>query len=141
MNLYLDTSVLVKLYVDEDGSEGVARWVADAELVATSRVAYPEARAALARRRREGALTSAGQRRVVSELDRDMASFVLVELNEALARAAGDLAERRGLRGFDAIHLASALELGRLLGTSPCFAAADARLMAAAAAEGLVAPV
>jgi uncharacterized protein len=141
VNLYLDTSALVKLYVEEDGSESVARWVAGAGLVATSRVAYPEARAALARRKREGAITSPGLKRVVGDLDRDMASLVIVELTEAVARAAGQLAERRGLRGFDAIHLASAIELGRLLEIPPSFAAADARLMSAAAAEGLAAPV
>ena len=53
MILYLDTSSLVKLYVDEPGSEDVLRLVDQAELVTTSVVAYAEARAALARRRRE----------------------------------------------------------------------------------------
>ena len=54
MILYLDTSALVKLYVEEDGSEEVSTAVRDASRVATSAVAYPEARATFARLEREG---------------------------------------------------------------------------------------
>jgi predicted nucleic acid-binding protein len=57
MILYLDTSSLVKLYLDEVYSEAVHRWAQEAEVLATSRVAYPETLAALARRWREGVLT------------------------------------------------------------------------------------
>jgi predicted nucleic acid-binding protein len=38
--------------------------------------------------------------------------LVLVAVDVALSRAAGDLAEQLGLRGYDAVHLASALTLG-----------------------------
>ncbi len=48
MILYLDTSALVKLYVSEEGSEIVRGAVESAGRVATSRIAYAEARAALA---------------------------------------------------------------------------------------------
>jgi predicted nucleic acid-binding protein len=51
--LYLDTSALVKLYARERGSADVRRQVTDAEAVATSVVAYAEARAAFARLLRE----------------------------------------------------------------------------------------
>lgn len=62
MNLYLDTSGLVKLYVQEAASADVPRYVEAAGVVATSRVAYPGAGAALARRTREGHLTPADRR-------------------------------------------------------------------------------
>jgi predicted nucleic acid-binding protein len=39
--LYLDTSSLVKLYVEEMHSDKVREWLEEAELVATCRVAYP----------------------------------------------------------------------------------------------------
>ncbi len=55
MTLYLDTGSLVKLYVAEAGSDVVRQLVEQADIVATAAIAYPEARAALARRRREGA--------------------------------------------------------------------------------------
>ena len=63
MILYLDTSSLVKLYVEEPGSPAVHADVEGSELVTTSIVAYTEARAALARRRREGSLTAGDHRK------------------------------------------------------------------------------
>ncbi len=138
MIVYLDTSALVKLYVEEDGSDDVAKWVAAARFVATSRVAYPEARAALARRRREGGLTAGALRGAVRDLDRDLGRYVVVELDTAIAASAGDLAERRALRGFDALHLASALSLEAYFRPTPAFVAFDRKLTLAAAAEGLV---
>jgi predicted nucleic acid-binding protein len=136
--LYLDTSALVKLYVSEDASEEVRARVAGALAVGSSRVAYPEARAAFARRHREGGFGGADLRRIIAALDRDLSAFVMVNLERPLARRAGELAEKHGLRGFDAIHLASALELGALLGVTPAFLAYDARLMSAASSEGFV---
>jgi len=106
-------------------------------MVATSRVAYPEARAALARRQREAAITRAALARAVAALDRDLARFVVVELSAKVAKRAGDLAERRALQGFDAIHLASALEMEELTGAVPSFCCFDDRLREAALAERL----
>ncbi|MBI4612737.1 MAG: type II toxin-antitoxin system VapC family toxin [Planctomycetes bacterium] len=137
MNLYLDTSALVKLYVREPGTRDVRTQVDRAERVATSRVAYPEARAAFARRFREGGLSRPGLRQAAAALDRDLPGLLIVELDAITARRAGDLAERHALRGFDAIHLASALELTSLLGSVAVFLAYDSTLLAAAAAEGL----
>ena len=137
MILYLDTSALVKLYVREPGTVETRARLDDASLVATSRVTYPEARAALARRQRESGIARSALRRAVSALDRDLERFVVVELSTKVARRAGDLAERRALRGFDAIHLASALEVEQLTGSTPRFCCFDDRLRDAASAEGL----
>jgi len=137
VTLYLDTSALVKLYVREPGSAETQARCDAASIVATSRVAYPEARAAFARRRRESVLTRTALTRAVAALDRDLEHFVVIELSARLARFAGELAERRALRGFDAIHLASALELERLTGASGAFFCFDDRLRKAAVAEGL----
>jgi predicted nucleic acid-binding protein len=68
---YLDTSSLVKLYVEEKGSALIRQLVERSELVATSVVAYAEARAAFARQRREGGLTSAGYDRTKNDFERD----------------------------------------------------------------------
>lgn len=140
MNLYLDTSALVKLYVREARSAAVRMHVRAAARVTTARVAYPEARAALARRQREGALSRRSLRRAVSRLDADWPSYLVVELLEPVSRRAGALAESRALRGFDAIHLASALEIAALLGEPVSFLAYDARLREAALAEGFSSP-
>ena len=111
MILYLDTSSLVKLYVEEGGSRPVRDLVERAELVSTSVVAYAEARAALARQRREGGLTAAGFGQAKSDFELDWPRYLSVEVSEAVHRNAGDLSEKHHLRGFDSIHLASYLSL------------------------------
>ncbi len=133
----MDTSALVKLYVREPGTDETRARLDGASLVATSRVAYPEARAAFARRQREGGIGRRALARAVSALDRDLDRFVVVELSAKVARRAGELAERRALRGFDAIHLASALEVEQLTGSTPSFSCFDDHLREAASAEGL----
>jgi predicted nucleic acid-binding protein len=131
--LYLDTSSLVKLYVEEPGSRGVRGLLETAEIVATSVVAYPEARAALARRRRERSLTAASYRAARAALDTDWPRLLSLEVAEPLARQAGDLAERHRLRGFDALHLASYLTIANeFQGEDVRFSSADKTLVRAA---------
>ncbi len=136
MILYLDTSAAVKLYVEEKGTPAVVARVGDAEAVATVRVTYAEARAALARQRREGGLTPVGLRRAVRELDREWGTYNLVDVNDPLVRRAGALAERHALRGYDAVQLAAALDL-RAAGAAVEFLSFDARLNRAARRERL----
>jgi predicted nucleic acid-binding protein len=107
----LDTSALVKLYVAEEGRELVVKAVMESVRVATSTVAYSEARAALARRRREGELSEEECRRAVEALDEGWESYGRLTVSDTLARRAGAMAERYALRGFEAIHLASAARL------------------------------
>lgn len=101
----------MKLYVVEEGREVVERAVEEAELVSTSVVAYAEARAALARKRREGVFSAKEHREAVDTLNEDWETFEKPELTEGIIRVAGDVAEEHALRGFDAIHLASALTI------------------------------
>ena len=139
MILYLNTSALVKLYVEEAGTREMVARVERATAVATARITYAEARAAFARHRREGALRVADLRQVVRELDAEWGSFSVVEVSDAVVRRAGALAERHALRGYDAVHLAAAVDLRRAGGDVE-FAAFDARLCRAARREGLAVP-
>ncbi|MBU4533226.1 MAG: type II toxin-antitoxin system VapC family toxin [Eubacteriales bacterium] len=113
MIVYLDTSALIKLYVQEIGSKSIRSLVNASSVVATSKVAYVEARAALARAQREGILDENSYHLVVGALKKDWASYLSVEVSEVLITLAGDLAEQHRLRGFDAIHLASAVTIRR----------------------------
>jgi len=135
--LYVDTSALVKLYVEETGTLGVATRVEQADAVATSLITYAEARGALARHQREGGITGAELRRAVRQLDREWRTYNVVNLSDALVHSVGALAERHALRGFDAVQLAAALEL-RAVGGQVEFCAFDVRLNRAARRERLV---
>jgi len=83
-----------------------------ADTVVASRLIYPEARAALAAARRAERLATRSLRRAVSDLDLFCAELTVIELDGSLASLAGDLAERHALRGYDAVHLASAVSVG-----------------------------
>ena len=136
MILYLDTSSLIKLYVEESGSSEIESLVNEASLVCTSVVAYPEARSALARLCREGALTLEEHALTKADLDKDWPRYLVIEVTPAVRRAAGDLAEKHALRGFDSLHLASFLYLaGERLGEPARFSSFDDRLNGAARAE------
>jgi len=108
LRLYLDTSALLKLYVDEEGSTLVRRVMEDARFIATSVVAYVEARAALVRRRHQGDLSPVGYRRLVRDLEGDWSRFLTVEVSDSILREGARLSEVHRLRAYDAIHLASA---------------------------------
>ena len=141
MTLYLDTSSLVKLYVSEPGSADVRDLVDHATIVATSTIAYPEARAALARRRRERVLRPAAFAAAKRQFENDWPKYLAMDVTEAVCRAAGELAERHRLRGYDSVHLASFLEVARRAGPAETeFSSFDDRLSRAArnAARALV---
>lgn len=133
MTLYLDTSSLVKLYVAESGADVVRGLVTQATVVATSGIAYPETLAALARRRRERALTAAAFTRARRAFEDDWPKYLAVEVSASVCREAGELAERYRLRGYDAVHLASYLEVARGAGVAETqFSSFDDRLNRAA---------
>jgi uncharacterized protein len=133
VTVYLDTSNLVKLYLNESDSDAIAKLVDEADLVVTSVLAYAEARATFARRRRERQLTAAESASVVRQFDDDWRHFVVINLGDDLALAAGRLADLHGVRGCDAVHLATFEDL-----LSHCddddvrFSCADDRLVRAA---------
>jgi hypothetical protein len=85
-------------------------------VVATSIVAYPEARAALARLRRSGDLTAAQYSAVKRTFAAQWPAFFALEVTRAVSQEAGEFAERYALRGFDALHLASFAAIARSAG-------------------------
>jgi predicted nucleic acid-binding protein len=80
--------------------------------VASSILAYPENRVALAAARRGGRLTAREHARALADFEDLQGELVSIGVDEALARRAGSLADELRLRGYDAVHLATALELG-----------------------------
>ena len=132
VTLYLDTSALVKLFMRENRDEQVETAARNATRVALPIVAYPEARSAFARKLREGVLSRADYDRIVRSLDEAWIRFDRVRVTDEVAHTAGEIAERLALRGFDAIHLASAMTLHEQIEDDVYFLAFDERLMNAA---------
>lgn len=108
--LYLDSSALVKRYVAEPGSADVASAIERDAVIATSRLTIVEVRAALAAARRAGRFRRAAElAAVIAAFTRDWAGIIVVEVDASLCESAASLADRHGLRGYDAVQLASAI--------------------------------
>lgn len=106
MIVYLDTSALVKLFVEELHSVRVRKAVSTAHSVATHAIAYVEACAAfawLAEVRADDTLFATLRR----HLDVQWKTWEVMNVTEALISRAADLAGRFRLRGYDSLHLAA----------------------------------
>ena len=137
-----DTSGLVKWYVAEAGTAWVTSVLlqASGNEVYTVRVTGAEVIAAFSIRLRTGTLTSADAQAVITQFKSDFRNeFQIVDVTDEVVDSAMTLAERHGLRGYDAVQLAAALAVQshrRVTGQAPItFVSADGRLNNAAAAE------
>ena len=128
MITYVDTSVLLKLLVDDEvGGEAVERLWLESHYLVCAEIGYAEARAALASARRSGRLDDAALGTAKAQLGTLWDQIDVVPVTTELVRAAGDLAEVEGLRGYDAVHLAAAIAA-----QATVVATADIRLLEAA---------
>ena len=135
--IYLDTSALLKRFVNEEGSPLVQSLVTEKGPVATAKVAYAEIFAGFGRKLREGHLSKTLHALACRQFERDWRAYLRVDLQDDVLYLARDLVQRHPLRGFDAVHLASAISLKNALSEKITFAAADGRLLRAATAEEL----
>ena len=136
---FLDTSALLKRYVQETGTGWLQALtdpaVGHAHFIA--RITQAETVAAIVRRERGGQLAPADAALALADFHYDFArQYLIVEISAGLIAHAAALARQHGLRGYDAVQLAGALEVqdstpGLVLVSS------DAELNLAAVAEGL----
>ncbi len=136
MILFCDTSALVKLYVDEPGADNLRRRAQSAVAIAVARIGWAEAMAGLARRQRESPGQELVLDRVRSRLKADWASFLIIEVTQAVVELAGDYAETFALRGYDSVQLAAAQVIKRSVTEPVCFACFDRKLEKAAQVLG-----
>lgn len=134
---YADSSVIVKRYYDEPGSDWVRERWTQSERVFTSRVAYAEVHAALARKHRDGGLSMTLFRRSASAFEAEWSAYDHVLVDPATLAGVRRLVRRYPLRGYDAIHLAAALWLRGEIGDPLEFWVSDERLERAARVERL----
>ena len=110
--VYFDSSAFIKLIVDEDGSDLAATLWDGCDAAVSSRLSYPEVRAALAAASRSHRLDRADLSRAELAWEDYWAATRPVELTERVTAHAGQLASDYALRGGDAVHLASLLAVG-----------------------------
>jgi predicted nucleic acid-binding protein len=129
---YVDTSALIKLLVEEEGSERAALIWNAADVLASVSVLAVEARAVLAEAERAGLLRAVQHRRAKAGLADLLDDLTIVEATEDLINWAGTLAEEEALRGQDALHLAAALTI-----EATVLASANPALLEAAERHGM----
>jgi predicted nucleic acid-binding protein len=141
---FLDSSALIKRYIVEPGTAWVRLLTnhSSGNTVIIAQITQIEIVSGASRRVREGTLTTRTARAVRLLIDRHARrKYVAIGLTPQVVRRAEDLLAVHPLRTYNAVQLASALESNvRLVvaGLSPLiFVSADARLLVAAATEGL----
>ena len=137
MILYLDTSALVKKYFKEAGSSEVILHWKKATAIATSSIAYAEAMASFYRKKREANIHRDVFHTLIQAFQQDWKSLICIQVNDDLNDMIDKVLSHHPLRGFDSIHLASALILHDAAPEDFVFACFDKTLAQAAVAEGL----
>ena len=131
---YFDTSAVVPLLVDEAGTATAADLWDHADRLVSVALVRVEARAALARANRLGRISALQLHTAKAELEALLDQVDLVVVDEDLIAAAGDVAEVRTLRAYDALHLAAAR---RADDEDLVLVSGDGALLDAAAALGM----
>jgi predicted nucleic acid-binding protein len=134
---YLDSSALVKRYIEEPGADQIRQLIADAEALGTVAISRVEVVAALGKAVRLGAVTrehGESARRFFQTEWRDLSR---IEISDHVIERAADLAWGHGLRGYDSVQLAAAMIWQETIGFPLTLATFDAKLWEAAARVGL----
>lgn len=141
---YVDTSALVKRYVDEVGSVWLRASLDPTlqPLIVISHLLIAEMTSAFTRRMREGALSRDDYARLRDAFRSDcLSEYQVFLVNQAVIDRACDLMERHPLRTLDATHLATGLLVETLFNQQGLgeivFVSADEHLLTVAASEGM----
>lgn len=132
MTIYLDTSVVVPMFIRDDHTDRVKRWAITGPLIATSAWVATEFSSALSLQHRMKRLTSAEWRRAETAFDTWAVKFRQLDFEaKHVVGARRLIVTHGGLRAPDALHLAIAADAGTPLATL------DEGLRKAARAEGV----
>lgn len=137
MILYLDTSALVKRYIREDGSDQVEQSVRQATAIGSAIITRAEVSATFAKAVRTGLLKRETAHSDLETFRQDWNDYERLDVNDTVVARADFLAWQYGLRGYDAVQLASALIWHETLESPVAFATYDKGLWAIARSVGL----
>lgn len=137
MIIYADASALTKIYVDEAGTEETRNVVLRAGKVGTALISRAEVASALAKGVRARILVEAEARLLQREFRKDWVNLIRLKVTEMLMSRAEIAVWEHGLRGYDSVHLASALLWNDTAEEPVTIATFDDDLWLAAEKEGL----
>ncbi len=137
MILYLDISALIKRYVGETYSAELIDLVENADLVGTSVLTHVEMAAALAKATRQRWVQPEAAQQSWQDFLRHWPAYTRLNISTTLLDRASALAWGSGLRGYDAVHLASAMVWQDSIGTPVMLATFDRELWIAGEKERL----
>jgi predicted nucleic acid-binding protein len=138
MITYIDASALVKRYVAEEGSAEVGALIGQASAVGTAIISRAEVAAAFAKAVRMKLLTRNEAASALRVFSAEWETLIRLQITEILVSRAAALAWEHGLRGYDAMHLASALFWRDMLGEPVTIASYDRHLWEASKVAGLI---
>lgn len=136
--LYLDTSALVKQYVQERGSREVQDLIRTAEHAGTSQITRTEMAAALARATRMGLVPVTEGESAWNGFLKDWEAITRLKVSGQIIEQSSELAWKYPLRGYDALHLASAVLWQEILEAQIILATFDRELWSAGSQAGLI---
>ena len=137
MIAYIDASALVKRYVAEAGSTEVNGLVSEAEALGTAVISRAEVSAALAKAVQVKSVSKNAGTSALQAFTADWDNLIRLQLTEVLVARAAALAWEHGLRGYDAVHLATALFWHETLDEAVTVATYDRELWKSAKTSGL----
>ena len=132
MILFCDTSALLKLFIDEQGSESMINARSSSKGIAVCRITWAESMAALAQRTRFKGTNQSRLAQARSMFEQAWPGFVIADITQPLVERAGVFAEAFALRGYDSVQLAAAHQLHEQFALPLTFACFDRRLNQAA---------
>ncbi len=137
MFAYLDSSVLIKKYFQEDGSNHIPEIWKNSKYLAISQVGYSEILATMNRKQKIDRFNDKIKSNLIRQFKEDWSYLIRINVDSLLNIELEDIHKNHHLRGFDAIHLASAKLLFKVLREDILFLSADVNLSLAAGNEGI----
>src|SRR3990170_4923144 len=137
MNLYADTSALIKKYVREAGSEQVLAQFNQYPLIGTAALTQAEMASAMAKAVRLGWVAETEILLAWQDFLSHWPAYIRLPISAGIIERAASIAWQHGLRAYDSLHLASALAWKDITGDQVVFACYDRDLLKAARQEGL----
>ncbi|HOV13830.1 MAG TPA: type II toxin-antitoxin system VapC family toxin [Spirochaetota bacterium] len=133
MNLYFDTSALIKKYIDESGSEIVDNLVIEADTILVSRITEIETISTLRRLLLEKEISEIDYKNLKIEIEKDFNSFEVIEIDFEIINKAKNMIDKYQLKSLDSIQLGTLLSIENIVDK---FIVCDKKLLESSKKEG-----